>query len=107
MSRIQESQSFARVLAFTQLVIVCIGVLALYLLVRIDDKPSGPAFVAALASFVGRHAPWFVLVPLTYAAGAKSLLQHGVSDRLVGGLGVGLTVILLLAFAVPLCFHLI
>ena len=99
------SISSARALAFTQFAIVGLGVMAIYLLAGIGDKPSGPAFVAALSSSIARYGAWLVLVPPFYALCAWSALHKGVRASLVNGIGVALTVLLILVFAVPLIFH--
>ena len=97
--------SSARTLAFTQFAIVGLGVMAIYLLTGIGDKPSGPAFVAALSSLIGRYGAWLVLVPPLYALFAWSSLHNGVRASVVNGIGIGLTVFLVLVFTVPLFFH--
>lgn len=79
--------------------------MAIYLLTGIGDKPSGPAFIAALSSLIGRYGAWLVLEPPLHALFAWSSLHNGVRATVVNGIGVGLTVFLVLVFAVPLFFH--
>ena len=103
----RESDSAARALVFGQFTIVCLGVMGVYLLVGIGDQPSGPAWVAALSSFLGLYGAWLVFVPMVYALVAWSSLHHGVSGAVVNKTGIGLMVFLFLVFAVPLFFHFI
>jgi len=95
----------ARALAFTQFLIVSLGVLTLHLLVKLDSGNVAPGPMASLAQFLARYMLWLFVVPILYAAVGNTVLRKD-NEREVGAAGIALCVILVALLGFPIVFHL-
>lgn len=95
----------ARALAFVQLLIVCLGVFALHLLMKLHHGNEHPAVIENLASFLGRYAIWLLVIPIFWAV-AGNVLMARVGVKVTNAVGVLLTVVIFVIFAVPLFWYL-
>ena len=87
----------ARVLAFTQFLIICLGVPVLLLLVKIEHKNVQPEALAKLAQFLTQHLLWFFAIPILYAV-IGTALKGKINDRLLRFAGIAICVALALVF---------
>jgi bacteriorhodopsin len=95
----------ARVLAFTQFLIVSIGVFTLHILVKLDNGSGEPGVVVNLAQFLARYALWLFAVPILFAAVANAVSTKG-NEKAVGAVGIVLCLILVVLLGLPLIHHL-
>jgi uncharacterized membrane protein YgdD (TMEM256/DUF423 family) len=95
----------ARVLAYTQFLVVSIGAFVLHLLGKIDSKIVSGNAMADYAQFLGRHALWLFAVPILYAAVALALEGRG-HNRAVRAAGIVLLVIVVALVGIPIAYRL-
>lgn len=95
----------ARVLAYTQFLVVSVGAFVLHLLGKIDSKIVSGDAMGEYARFLARHALWLFAVPILYAAVALALEGSG-SGRAVRVAGVVLLVLVVALVGIPIVYSL-
>ncbi len=95
----------ARVLAFTQFLVVSVGAFVLHLLGRIDSTVVSGNAMTDYAQFLARHVLWLFAVPILYAAVAKALEGRGF-DRPVQVGGIVLLGIVVALLGIPIGYSL-
>lgn len=95
----------ARALAFVQFLIVALGVFALHMMVKLGDARDHPDLIAQLAPLFARYGLWFFAVPILWAAFA-GIMGGKMAGKTLTGIGLAVTVLLLLVLGLPLAFYL-
>ncbi|MEO6848761.1 MAG: hypothetical protein ABI443_13535 [Chthoniobacterales bacterium] len=95
----------ARGLAFVQLIIVCLGVFTLHLLGRLNHHGDISGFIPSLGYFLGRYALWLIPIPILWAV-FGNMLTARFGKKTTNFVGLTLTIILFVIFAVPLFWYL-
>ncbi|MEO6760521.1 MAG: hypothetical protein ABIO24_13765 [Saprospiraceae bacterium] len=96
----------ARGLAFVQLLIICLGAFSLHLLVvKLGHHTESSGFIQALGYFLGRYALWLIPVPILWAILGNILTPH-LGEKITNAVGLTLTAIIFVIFAVPLFWYL-